>query len=224
MTVTAVVDLLPRLRRITLTAEEFRAFIRAGADECFGLLVPADGRPHLRWYTVREHRPGLAEIDVDVVLHDHGGPAVRWALAARPGTRIDFRRSGASYAPPPDCGTQLLLADETALPALAAIVESLPPGTAGVRAVVELPNTSWTYDVGGDVEIEWRPRDGTAPGTRLLEAVVEPGRVGYAWVCGEAAGVKAVRRDLIRGWGLDRRLITFSGYWRVGREGGYDQG
>ncbi|HYO31665.1 MAG TPA: SIP domain-containing protein, partial [Nocardioidaceae bacterium] len=31
---------------------------------------------------------------------------------------------------------------------------------------------------------------------------------------GEASAVRAIRRRLIEGWGLDRRRITFSGYWR----------
>ncbi len=216
MTVTAVTDLLPRLRRLTFTADEFERYVPAGPDECFGLLVPGDGRTHLRWYTVRAHRPSTAEIDVDVVLHGHAGPAVRWSAAAGVGSTIDFRRSGASYAPPDPCDAQLLLADETSMPALAAIVESLPAAD-GVRAVVELPDATWTYDVGGDVAVEWRHRGSAAPGSCLVDAVAgAPYPLDYAWVCGEAGGVKAVRRALIARWGLDRRRITFSGYWRAG--------
>lgn len=216
MTVAAVTDLLPRLRRLTFAADRFREFRTQGPDECFGLLVPGDGRTHLRWYTVRAHRAETGEIDVDVVVHDHGGPAVRWALSAEPGTTIDFRSSGAAYAPPAGCRAQVLLADETAVPALASIVESLPPGGPGVRAVVELPDTTWSYDVGGHVEVEWHTRDDDPPGTRLREAVAgEPYPLDYAWVAGEAAGVRAVRRALIDRWGLDRRRVTFSGYWRA---------
>jgi NADPH-dependent ferric siderophore reductase len=216
MTVTAVTDLLPRLRRLTFTAEEFGRYVPAGPDECFGLLAPGQGRTHLRWYTVRAHRPEAAEIDVDVVLHEHAGPAVRWSAAAVVGSTIDFRRSGASYAPPEPCAARLLLADETALPALAAIVEALP-SPAGVRAVVELPDVSWTYEVGGEVAVEWRHRSGSTPGSCLVDAVArDPYPLDYAWVCGEAGGVKAVRRTLIDRWDLDRRRITFSGYWRAG--------
>ena len=39
----------------------------------------------------------------------------------------------------------------------------------------------------------------------------------YAWVAGEAAAVMAIRRHLVRDCGLDRRAITFMGYWRHGK-------
>jgi NADPH-dependent ferric siderophore reductase len=217
MTVAAVADLHPRLRRLTFAADEFGAFAVEGPDECFGWLLPTGGQPHLRWYTIRAHRPDLAEIDVDVVLHGDEGPASRFAAYAAAGDTAGFRSSGAAYAPPAGCRAQLLLADETSMPALAAIVESLGPDSRGVRAVIELPDLSWTYEVGGDVDVEWLHRGDQPPGSRLREAVAgEPSSLDYAWVCAEAAGVRAVRRRLIDGWRLDRRRITFSGYWRHG--------
>jgi len=39
----------------------------------------------------------------------------------------------------------------------------------------------------------------------------------YAWVAGEAGAVMAIRRHLVRDCGLDRRAITFMGYWRHGK-------
>jgi len=217
MTVTAVTDLHPRLRRLTFAAEEFATFAAEGPDECFGWLLPTGDRPHLRWYTVRHHRPARAEIDVDVVLHGDEGPASRFAAEADVGATAGFRSSGAAYAPPADGTSQLLLGDETSMPALGSIVESLGPGTSGVRAVVETPDPSWTYRIGGDLPVEWRPRGRRPPGSCLLDVVSErPAPVDYAWVCGEAHAVRAIRRQLIAGWGLDRRRITFSGYWRRG--------
>lgn len=215
MTVASVTDLHPRLRRLTFTAEEFASFAAEGPDECFGWLLPTGDRPHLRWYTVRHHRPERAEIDVDVVLHGDEGPASRFAARAAVGATAGFRSSGAAYAPPHDGSSQLLLGDETSMPAVGAIVESLRPGTSGVRAVVEIPDPSWTYRIGGELTVEWRARGGRPPGSCLLDVVSERAApVDYAWVCGEASAVRAIRRRLIDGWGLDRRRITFSGYWR----------
>jgi len=216
MTVSAVRDLHPRLRRLTFAASEFEDFAVEGPDECFGWLLPADGRPHLRWYTVRGHRPAAGEIDVDVVLHGDTGPASRFAAAAKPGDSADFRSSGAAYSPPDGWRAQLLLGDETSMPALARIAESLPPSSRDVRAVVELPDPTWTYDVGGDLDVEWRYRHGAAPGSTLVSVVEEqPYPLDYAWVCAEATAVREVRRRLVDGWGLDRRRVTFSGYWRM---------
>src|SRR5690606_2445770 len=105
MRVAGVEQLSAHQRRITFTAPEFADFAVTGADEYFGLLIPhptaglvmpdaerydtraavhklpEHERPELRWYTVRAHRPALAEIDVDFVIHEHTGPGTRWAAA-----------------------------------------------------------------------------------------------------------------------------------------------
>jgi NADPH-dependent ferric siderophore reductase len=100
--------------------------------------MPEEQRPVIRTYTVRAVRPERAELDVDVVLHGvedgHAGPAASWAAAAVPGDRItllgpDRPGSGrpwdVEWAPPPAAHTLLLAGDETAVPAVCAILESL---------------------------------------------------------------------------------------------------
>lgn len=39
----------------------------------------------------------------------------------------------------------------------------------------------------------------------------------YAWLAGESATVKTMRRTLVSDHGLDRRKVAFMGYWRQGR-------
>ena len=39
----------------------------------------------------------------------------------------------------------------------------------------------------------------------------------YAWVAGESAAVMAIRRHMVGELGLDKRALTFMGYWRLGR-------
>lgn len=39
----------------------------------------------------------------------------------------------------------------------------------------------------------------------------------YAWIAGEAATVRDLRRHLVRDIGIDRRAVAFMGYWRRGR-------
>jgi NADPH-dependent ferric siderophore reductase len=39
----------------------------------------------------------------------------------------------------------------------------------------------------------------------------------YAWIAGEAAGVKALRRYLVSEVGIARSNVAFMGYWRAGR-------
>ena len=39
----------------------------------------------------------------------------------------------------------------------------------------------------------------------------------YAWIAGEAAVVRGLRRYLVRDVGIDRKQVAFMGYWRKGR-------
>ena len=237
MTVARTTALNDHLRRITFRAPEFGTWRTSGADEYFGLLVPrggelafpADGRlnvraaiakmpeatrPDLRWYTVRALRGDECEIDVDFVLHeDAHGPGSTWAAAAEPGAVAGFRACGSTYQRQPDTNSRLLVADETALPALSAILEAQP----GARAIVEVPDESYLTPVPDGVEFVYRTE--AEPGSRALEAVtaLPAADFDYAWVCGESNLATSVRRHLVKDRGLDRRKIMFSGYWKRGQ-------
>jgi len=39
----------------------------------------------------------------------------------------------------------------------------------------------------------------------------------YAWIAGESAVIKGIRRFLVSETGIDRRAVAFMGYWRLGR-------
>lgn len=39
----------------------------------------------------------------------------------------------------------------------------------------------------------------------------------YAWLAGESATIKALRRFLVSELGIDRRRVAFMGYWRLGK-------
>lgn len=43
------------------------------------------------------------------------------------------------------------------------------------------------------------------------------GEAFYAWMAGEAAAVKALRRSVVTERGVDRRQVAFMGYWRRGQ-------
>ena len=44
-----------------------------------------------------------------------------------------------------------------------------------------------------------------------------PHRGFYAWIAGEAAAVKALRRAVVTDRGVDRSQVAFMGYWRLGQ-------
>jgi NADPH-dependent ferric siderophore reductase len=138
----------------------------------------------MRTYTVRDVvGTGVdTRLVVDFVLHlaeGATGPASSWAAAAQPGDRLvviaprrgqDF--GGVEFDP----GTArrlLLVGDETAVPAVAAILEQLPPGARGT-AFLEVPVSGDALELDSPVGVEvvWLPRDGAPLGQRLHEAVV----------------------------------------------------
>ncbi|HLU72913.1 MAG TPA: siderophore-interacting protein [Nonomuraea sp.] len=51
----------------------------------------------------------------------------------------------------------------------------------------------------------------------LWEVPEAPSGPLYAWLAGEAAVIKTLRRHLVAERGVDRRAVAFMGYWRLGR-------
>jgi NADPH-dependent ferric siderophore reductase len=197
-------------------------------------------RPFVRTYTVRAARVDRAEIDVDVVLHGvdegHAGPAAAWAAGAAPGDRLVVlgpdrpgtgRMWGVEWAPPATAHTLLLAADETAVPAVGAILEGLAvrwlPRSGRVRGELLVPavhaalcdlgiaSPERSGEVIEDVDLE----------AGLLWEVPDPDATAgcYAWLAGEAGVVKQLRRHLVTDLGVPRNEVAFMGYWRVGVSG-----
>jgi NADPH-dependent ferric siderophore reductase len=151
--------------------------------------MPHEIRPTMRTYTVRTYRPQMAELDIDFVLHGtdggHGGPASAWAAKVRPGDTAALvgpdrpgsgRMWGCAWSPPDTARYLIIAGDETAVPAVASIIESLPPQARGV-VCVEVPAAGdWQdWDVPDQVEVRWLVRQdktGSAPHGSLLEAAV----------------------------------------------------
>ncbi|MBD5787260.1 siderophore-interacting protein [Cellulosimicrobium terreum] len=146
---------------------------------------PEERRNPLRTYTTVAVRPEAREIDVDVVLHGDAGPASRWALAADVGTALvllgpdatfDGPVGGIEFRPPARDHALLLAGDETALPAIAAICEDLPP-TAWGEVYVEVPHAgdARTLVAPPGVQVTFLARDevshGADLGTLLVPAV-----------------------------------------------------
>ncbi|MBD3783660.1 MAG: siderophore-interacting protein [Micrococcales bacterium] len=246
-TVAEVHDLGGGMRRFVCEAPELRDFVPCGPDEYVGLLMPPAGaplvlpdpgpvnvrasvaalpdatRPALRWYTIREHDPVRGRVDVDVVTHGDSGPGSAWACRARPGDPVGLRASGALYRGFEVGGRQVLVADETAVPSVAAVLDAWGGADDardhGVEVHVEVadPAVLDAYDL-GDAHVHVRTG---APGSAVvpaldLELSRRPGAIAYGWACGEASLAAATRRVLVR-HGAARRSVFFCAYWKLGR-------
>lgn len=224
--------------------------------------IPFATRSPLRTYTVRRIDPAARRLLVDFVVHHDAGPAGSWAENAAigqqivivgPDQRSDDDRAGLDWHP----GTArriVLAGDETAAPAICAILESLD-ASYDVDAFIEVPTTAdrLALDVPEAFRVTWLARDEREHGATLTDAVTAwSGASGdvlaraaaprrqeladididsellwdspedsegefYAWIAGEAAMVKGLRRHLVQGCGVDRKRVAFMGYWRLGQ-------
>lgn len=246
--VRAIEDVTAHMRRITVgggdmssgehdgfSIPEFRStgfddhvkLVLPREDGSFGEVGVQDGQrfawtrealARSRDYTVRRVRDD--ELDLDFVLHE-GGLASEWAKRAQVGDALLFAGPKTSADVSHDVDWHLLLADETALPAVGRWLEEAPARTrAIVRVEVPSEEDRQDLDSEADVDIQWLVRpEGVRPGysTLLLEAVQElelPEGRGYAWCAGETLTIAPIRRHLRSRPGLAPRDVEVNGYWR----------
>ncbi len=242
-TVSAVTDVDPHLRQITFRGGDLADdFAPVGPDTYLYLLLPPPGRAELTidatftwegvremapedqpvgaYYTLRRWRPEEAELDILMVLHGDTGPASAWAARASVGDPVALWGPRTSWSPPADTDSYLLVADETGLPAVAVILETLPP-TAPVHVVAEVADHDARQDlpVGDHISVTWLHRDGSDPGTTTLladavRALPAPTGHPYVWGGAESRSVTQVRRHVRDGWGLPKAQVSLVGYWR----------
>ena len=150
------------------------------------LAVPEEERGSMRTYSIRELRETDTgtEVVVDFVLHlEPGltGPASLWASAASVGDEVflvgprrgSTDRAGIEYAPG-DAATVLLAGDETAVPAIARILEDAPRDLRGI-AFIEVPEAAdeLAIDAPGGVDVRWLVRGAQDHGTLLIPEVLK---------------------------------------------------
>lgn len=237
MQVVRVEDITPHMRRVTLTGNDLARFASdanlhvrlffapEGREPVWptrgpdGLTRPIEPecRPFVRKYTIRRVDPDKSEVDIDFVLHADAGPGSDWAKRATPGDLIGMAGPGGRTAKP--AGWMLLAGDETALPAIARILESLPSHTKG-HAIIEIagPDERMQLEGPGGMSIEWILRTGASSALHaaVIAIPVPEGSSRFCWAAAEFDTIQAIRRH----WrdhcalGKDEQLAV--AYWRRG--------
>ena len=237
-----VVQLSPRMARVTLAGAELEGLTVSHPAASVRLLLPSPGahslrvpdwngnefllpggqRPTIRTFTPRRVDQVAGELDLDVVMHGHGA-ASEWAGAATAGDPAAVSGPGRGYTIDTEAPEYLLAGDETAIGAISQLLDALPAGmpvqvhieVAHADARLALPSHQCATVTWWDLAPE------AAPGDTLLTAVraSDLNADTRIWVAGEAAAVHRIRRHLFEERGLPRARATVRGYWKHGRGG-----
>ena len=184
---------------------------------------PREEWPVSRTYTVRSVNPAAGELAIDFVVHGDEGLAGPWAAQATAGEALTFSGPGGAFNPDPDAGWYLFAADESALPATAAVLEALPASAVG-QAFLEVggPEDRQPLTAPEGVTVTWLYRGAVPAGnTGMLASAVAaapwPSNDVQVFAHGEREAMKALRDVFFGVHGLERRQVSLSGYWAAGR-------
>ncbi len=211
----------PHMQRLELAAAELDGFSYQPGQDVM-LLVAADGnKPVRRRYTIRRLDRARRALTLDIVLHGDG-PGDRWVRSARPGDRIEGIGPRGKISPSLEADWHLFMGDESAMPAILAMTESLP-GDSEATIVLEIPDpedeqevaaaartrVSWLHRLGG------RAGDPAALSAEAAEVELPSGS-GHAYLLGEAKVVLRLR-EILASRGLAQDQMSPKAYWGRGR-------
>ncbi|MGH6956162.1 MAG: siderophore-interacting protein [Caulobacteraceae bacterium] len=226
LTVVESAQTTPRTRTVSFGGEGLAELDWRPGQDLLLSLPQEDGETARRHYTIRDFNREARRLDIDFVLHGQS-PATYWARHVQPGDAIEAHGPRGRTRLANEAKDHLFVGDETAMPAIFAMVERLEAGArADVLIEVEGPAETEALASDGEVSLEWVFRGASKPGPSglLLDrlAALAPSPQGrHAYILGETSNVRA-QRHLLLDAGFERGQITAEGYWRPGRIGGHD--
>lgn len=241
--VLAVEDIAPRMRRLTLAGRDLGRF--ASLDDLHvKLYVPppgsvrpawprlaADGRlvwpdpphrPAQRAYTIRSIDAEKGVLEMDFVLHAHGGPGAQFAERAQPGDLCGISGPGGGGLPTMAAWI-LLMGDETALPAIARMLETMPPDQEGMAIIeVDDPAGEIPMTAPAGFTLRWLHRGVETEGAASLLPAAIAGMSWpahddrFVWAACERGAADQIRKTL-RAINFDRTKYRVAAYWHHGK-------
>lgn len=237
-------DLTPHLRRLRFSGADLGRFA-SDADLHVRLYVPPAGlaepewprpgpdgrtvwppderRPAMRYYTIRSIDVARGTLDIDFVMHADAGPGSAFAETAKAGDVLGMVGPiGRNVGP---ASWHLLAGDETALPAIARMLDGFSPDARGA-AIVEVagPEEEIPLTMPPGFALRWLHRDDAPAGSRerlfsaLREVAFPEGADPFVWIGCEFQLAKALRRHFEKERGLPRERHLIVGYWSLSDE------
>ncbi|UGT62570.1 siderophore-interacting protein [Nocardia asteroides] len=216
LTVAEVRPLSPGFTRVVLEGAALAQYRAPRPADAFKLELSADdtGRPLLRAFTVRRFDADTRRLTLDIARHERG-VAVNWLATVSAGDAVTLAGMRPEWVVAEGFRDHILVGDDTAVPAIAAIVDSLgPEHRIRVYAALTDPADRALLPEHPNLELE------------LLDSVTDlenhpPEALSehrtQVWVAAEAAAVRRVRAHLLGSCGVARADLLARAYWKRGK-------
>lgn len=201
--------------RVRLTSEHFDVQSPIAPADAFKLsLLPRDGANvikrvfQMRALTVRAF--DSATLDFDVVLHP--GLIKSWLDRVVHGDTITLYGFRHEWALDETMSHGVFIGDTASLPAIAAIIESLPDHWTAAVLMAAPPNDRTLLPRRDGVDVHWTDGDSELlPAMRELSRPTTPCNV---WIAAEAAVTRDLRRHATSVWNIGRNDLHAAAYWK----------
>lgn len=214
----------PRVRRIVLGGYALKSFTTDYPAQWIKVFLPGPTHQEIgRAFTIRDFDAVSKHLTFDIALHD-GGPMSEWALTAQVGDELQIAGPRGGFKGVSDKSWLVLACDETGLPAIAAIIRSLPAHLL-VYVFIEVADESEQQFLATQprARVRWIYRNGSAdqPAETLAQVLRYsplPLQGGDAWVAAEATVIRSIRTQLLRERGFELGRVQAAGYWKQGEQ------
>ena len=236
-------QIAPRMQRITVVGEDLEGFVALAPGDHVKVFFPDPagdgtiftpardkeapapaGEVIARDYTpfaFRAEGEQGPELDLDFVLHandSHSGPAAAWAAKAAPGDPLVVAGPRGSLVPPSNIEEAILLADESALPAVTRWLDLLGNTPVVGLFTIDNPETASylaSYE-GPSRNFHWVSGEDRADRIKTALEGLNIGERTMVFLAGEASSLIPLRRYLRRELGLPKQQVDAHGYWKKG--------
>jgi NADPH-dependent ferric siderophore reductase len=238
--VVSVSRIAPRLVSVLVSGEGLEVFADAAPTSHLKVFLPAPGqdapllpeflpegqvlpedapRPAVRTYTPRRFDAASGTLEIQFVLHG-AGPASEWAERASAGDKIVVAGPGGRFVMDAEAERWWIAGDESAIPAIATLLEALPASAAAeVHVEVADADDEVELDSKAKTEITWHHRRSPAAFGAELDQAARDADIAdgtKVWVACEAAAMRGIRRYLTGERHRPASSLVTRGYWRIG--------
>lgn len=214
VTVREIIELHPRMTRVVVGGEAVSWFSHARPAAWVKVFFTPPGEPEGfgRAYTISNMDEQSQSLCLDFVQHD-AGPAIDWLRHARCGDilRIAGPRDGLETG---EFSSWLLFGDETAIPAICAILAKLDEHAHARVILVEIAQDCLLPTCRCDLHLTRLDQKDDLLFSLVMESV-EHIKPDIIWGAGEYSDMLPLRKALLR-TGRSRKNFDITVYWKRG--------